>query len=90
MTEETNARLKRLLFRSWHRGTREMDLLLGNFARRYLESFTEDQLDRFEALVELGDPELFAWISGLESVPPGLDNDVMNLLKHFKFRSISD
>ncbi|MCH7539595.1 MAG: succinate dehydrogenase assembly factor 2 [Proteobacteria bacterium] len=90
MTEETNARLKRLLFRSWHRGTREMDLLLGNFARRHLESFTEDQLDRFEALIELGDPELFAWISGLESVPPGLDNDVMSLLKDFKFRSISD
>ena len=90
MTEETNARLKRLLFRSWHRGTREMDLLLGNFARRHLESFTEDQLDRFEALIELGDPELFAWISGLESVPPGLDNDVMSLLKDFKFKSISD
>ena len=90
MTEETNARLKRLLFRSWHRGTREMDLLLGNFARRYLESFTEDQLDRFEVLIELSDPELFAWISGLESVPPGLDNDVMSLLKDFKFRSISD
>lgn len=90
MTEETNARLKRLLFRSWHRGTREMDLLLGNFARRHLESFTEDQLDRFETLIELSDPELFAWISGLESVPPGLDNDVMSLLKDFKFRSISD
>lgn len=89
MTEETNVRLKRLLFRSWHRGTREMDLLLGNFARRYLESFTEDQLDRFEVLIELSDPELFAWISGLESVPPGLDNDVMSLLKNFKFRSIS-
>ena len=89
MTEETNTRLKRLLFRSWHRGTREMDLLLGNFARRYLESFTEDQLDQFEALIELSDPKLFAWISGLESVPPDLDNDVMSLLKHFKFGSIS-
>lgn len=86
MSESTEIRRKRLSFRSWHRGTREMDLLLGAFADAHLDALSEDQLARFEALIELADPDLFAWIQGREAVPSAYDTDVMKLLQNFKFR----
>src|SRR5689334_16095654 len=49
MTEPMDIRRKRLLFRSWHRGTKEADLLLGSFAERHLAAFTPEQVDRYEA-----------------------------------------
>lgn len=82
--ETVEVRRKRLKFRSWHRGTREMDLLLGAFADRHLRDFTAQQLARYDALLELSDPDLFAWITGKEAVPARYDTDVMKLLKHFK------
>jgi antitoxin CptB len=82
--ETAEVRRKRLGFRSWHRGTREMDLLLGAFADRHLHDFTAQQLARYDVLLELADPDLFAWITGKEAVPERYDTDVMKLLKHFK------
>jgi antitoxin CptB len=84
MSEIPDPRRKRLLFRSWHRGTKEADLILGRFAERNLSSFSEDQLARYEALLERSDPEIYAWISGSEAVPPECDHDVMALLMDFK------
>ena len=49
MTEPLDIRRKRLLFRSWHRGTKEADLLMGSFAERHVASFSAEQLDRYEA-----------------------------------------
>lgn len=76
---------KRLLFRSWHRGTREMDLLLGRFAERNLPAFSQRQVDLYEALLEYGDNDLYGWMTGRERPPAALDHDVMNLLINFKF-----
>jgi antitoxin CptB len=85
MTEALDPRRKRLLFRSWHRGMREADLLLGPFADHSLAGMTEDQLDRYEALIGSPDQDLFGWISGREAVPVEHDNDIMRLLKEFTF-----
>ena len=74
-------RRRRLRFRCWHRGTREMDLVLGGFADRHLASFTPGQIERLEALLEEGDPDLYNWATGREPTPAGLDTDVMRLLK---------
>ena len=52
MTHLPDTRRKRLLFRSWHRGTREADLILGSFADEHLAGFDEVQLDRYEALLD--------------------------------------
>lgn len=79
-------RRKRLLFRSWHRGTREMDLLLGNFAGRNLPTFSERQLDLFEALLEYADSDIYGWMTGREPVPLAVDNDVTKLLLNSKYR----
>ena len=88
MNDRLAPRRKRLMFQSARRGTRESDLVLGGFARRHLATLSEGQLDRFEALLELNDPELLGWIVGLEPVPAAHDHDVMDLLKDFK-KSIS-
>lgn len=75
---------KRLLFRSWHRGTREMDLLLGNFAERNLPTFSGRQVELYEALLEYGDNDLYDWMAGRGQPPAALDHDVMKLLMNFK------
>ncbi|HYG86550.1 MAG TPA: succinate dehydrogenase assembly factor 2 [Azospirillum sp.] len=84
-SESLDVRRKRLRFRSWHRGTREMDLLMGSFADTHTPDFDHDQLDRFEALLELSDPDLYNWMTGREPVPTEHDNDVMRLLVQFRF-----
>ncbi len=87
MTESIETRRKRLRFRSWHRGTREMDLLLGPFAEAYLDSFSEDEIQGYDALLEMSDPDLYAWISGREAVPVGQDSALIELLRNFNFRA---
>ncbi len=86
MAEAVQDRRKRIIFRCWHRGTRELDLLLGRFAEAHIQRFTPDELDRFEALIENSDPDIYCWISGRDSVPPAFDNDVFAKLKSFVLR----
>ena len=81
---------RRLKFRSWHRGTRESDLLLGSFADRNLDGFTTDQLARYDRLLECSDPDLYNWMTGREAVPDEHDHDVMRLLKQHRFSSLPD
>jgi antitoxin CptB len=86
MGEAPDIRRKRLLFRSWHRGTREIDLLLGSFAEQHLAGMSEDQLTRYEVLLEENDAALFDWITGRSPPPEELDTDVLRLLMEFRFR----
>src|SRR5258708_39865762 len=74
---------KRLRFRSWHRGTREADLLLGRFADAHLPAMNATQLACFAALLELSDPDLVDWLTGRTPAPAGHDNDVVALLASF-------
>jgi antitoxin CptB len=85
MTSDEDLRRRRLRFRCWHRGTREMDLMLGRFADCHLTGFDSGQLDRFESLLESSDPDLYNWISGREAAPDDKSSDVLDLLKNFKF-----
>jgi len=85
MTHSPDPRRKRLLFRSWHRGTREADLILGSFAEQHLAGFDEAQLDRYEALLEVSDPDLFDWITGRAAPPLESNHDVTRLLLAFRY-----
>jgi antitoxin CptB len=85
MTEPLDIRRKRLLFRSWHRGTKEADLLLGSFAERHLPGFTPEQVDRYEALLGADDADLLAWIAGRVTPPTERESDVLCLLLGFKY-----
>ena len=66
-------RRRRLRYRLWHRGTREMDLIMGRFADATIGELTETDLGDLERLAELPDPQLYAWVSGAEAVPPAFD-----------------
>jgi antitoxin CptB len=78
-------RRKRLLFRAWHRGTREADLILGSFAEAHLRDFDGPGLARFEALLEVSDAELFDWINRRSAPPPEHDHEVTRLLLSFRY-----
>ena len=76
---------KRLIFRSWHRGTREIDLMLGGFADAHIPQFDAAQLAAYDRFLVNSDPDIFNWITGQEPVPPSEDNAVVTLmLKFFK------
>jgi antitoxin CptB len=83
VTSPSEIRRKRLSFRSWHRGTRESDLILGRFADAHLAGFDEAQLDRYEALLDCSDADIFDWVSGRAAPPPEHDHDVTRLLLAF-------
>lgn len=83
--ESLENRRKRLKFRAWHRGTREMDLLLGSFADKYVFDFTDSQLDQFEAVLECSDPDLYNWITGKETPPEADKSGVLALLLEHRF-----
>ena len=69
MTEDRETRLKRLRLRSWRRGTREMDLILGPFADAGLAELDAPALDAYERLLEENDWDLYYWITGARPVP---------------------
>jgi antitoxin CptB len=76
-------RRDRLRFRSWHRGTREMDLLLGHFADAHIHALSVEYVTQYEAVLEIGDPDLYNWIAGREPVPAEHNSAVMQMLcKH--------
>jgi antitoxin CptB len=74
---------RRALFRSWHRGMREMDILLGHFADARIAELSDAELDDFEALMELPDRDVFMWLSGEAATPKDYDTPVFRKLKLF-------
>jgi antitoxin CptB len=80
MTIDDQTLRKRLLFRSWHRGTWEMDLILGRFAERHLAGMDRDRLDGYARLLENTDPDIYNWLTGRESLPATIGGDLWRLL----------
>jgi len=64
MSEDIDVRRKRAVWRAAHRGTKELDLLVGRFADARLAAMTEAELSRFEAFLAATEPELQAWLLG--------------------------
>ncbi len=64
MTETHETRLRRLQMRSWRRGTKEMDLILGGFSDACLAALDTGALDAYERLLEENDQDLYDWVSG--------------------------
>ena len=62
-------RRRRILFRAWRRGVREMDLIMGRFADAHLPSMSEAELAEFERLLDVPDTQALAWIIGGEEPP---------------------
>ena len=85
-SEGLDLRRRKLLFRSWHRGMREMDLIMGRFADATVQQLTQEELAEFEQLMEVPDRELLAWIIGEADVPPDYDTALFRRLRDFNRR----
>lgn len=81
--------IKRLRFRSWHRGTREMDLIMGSFADKNLVDFSDDELDMYEEILTYSDPDLYNWITGKEEVPSNLNSSTLDKLINHEYKAIT-
>lgn len=86
--EEIGKKRKRLIYRSWHRGTREMDLLMGSFADHNVPDFSPAELSQYEDILGYSDPDLYNWISGREVCPSDLGGSVMEKLLQHRYTKV--
>jgi antitoxin CptB len=77
-------RRKRLLFRCWHRGTREMDLILGRFADIEISALSDGDLAELERLLEMPDPDLYAALTGDRPLAPEYASTLFDRIKSFR------
>lgn len=84
MTDEIiENKRKQLIFRSWHRGTREMDLIMGSFADENISNFTEEEIKLYDDVLQIPDPDLYDWVSGRKEPPADAMNTVLEkFIKH--------
>jgi len=83
-----DARLKRIRFRAWHRGTREADYMIGCFFDRHGASWNEEELAWFETLIEEQDVDILAWALGTQAVPSAFTGPLMDALKKLDYVEI--
>jgi antitoxin CptB len=76
--EDIAIRRKRLRYRAWHRGTKEMDLILGPFCDANIEAYDWDELDRLEKLMNEEDPPLLKWVMRQEEPPANVDREFLD------------
>lgn len=78
-----DVRRRQILYRAWHRGMREMDLIMGRFADAEIEGLSEEEVAEFERLIEVVDRDLLAWITGEAETPENYDTPLFRRLKSF-------
>ena len=75
---------KKTLYRSKHRGTKEMDILLSSFVKKYINDFNIVELKQLDNLLNFDDDSLFKWYLNKKSEIKIPNNKVSKLLKNFK------
>jgi antitoxin CptB len=80
---DTSLLRKKLMYRSWHRGCKETDMLLGYFALKYLNKFSLNELIEYEKIVDLDDYELYCYITRKANLPSNLDSKIVDLITCF-------
>ncbi len=73
---DLDIRRRKALFRSWHRGMREVDLILGSFADGEIAALSEEELGIYEALMSEPDGDILKWVTGETPVPSRHDTPV--------------
>jgi antitoxin CptB len=87
--DQLNNQRKRLIFRSWHRGTREMDLIMGRFADHAVPAMTAADLATYARLLEENDPDIYDWLCGRQPIPDSSDSAVLRHLIDHSFKKPS-
>lgn len=83
MSNEIEIQKKKLIFRSLHRGTKEMDTLLGKFAVSEVPEMKIDDLNAYEAFMEEEDPDLYHWITMQKPTPDEKQSSMLSRLMAF-------
>ena len=83
--QELDPRRRKLVYRACHRGTKEMDLVLGGYVQKVIAELSEPELDELEAIIALPDPSLSNWLTGREPVPPEFDTKLMASILSFSY-----
>ena len=86
-SEGLDVRRRRLLFRSWHRGTREADLIMGRFADAHIGTLEAAELDEYERLLDALETDLLSWMTGVSHVPPEHDTAMFRRVRDFHFKA---
>jgi antitoxin CptB len=86
MNAAAEAAQKRRKMRSWRRGTKEMDLVLGPFADAHLSGMTDDQLQLYDALLAENDQDLYPWVTGAAAVPTQYETLVASISRFARGR----
>jgi antitoxin CptB len=82
-SEGLDLRLRKLKFRLWHRGIREMDLVMGGFADAELMNLSDAELAEVEGWLDIPDQQMFAWVNGSEPPPAEFDTSLFRKLRAF-------
>ena len=85
--EDLSMRRRRLRYRAWHRGTKEMDLVLGPFCDAHLDGYGPPELDRLETLMNEEDTDLLKWVMGQEPVPRDADADLLETIIAYRLKT---
>ena len=71
---------KKIIYKASHRGSKEMDILLGNFINKYVELFNKNELQQFDLILDNDDGDIYQWILGKIDIPNRYQNRVFSLL----------
>ncbi len=81
---------KRTLYRAWHRGTKELDLILGRFGEAHFKTFDAEMLMRFEALMSREETQLQQWLLGQVEIPDTREGDLLRQIREFHLNNPGD
>ncbi|APG84486.1 succinate dehydrogenase assembly factor 2 [Sinorhizobium americanum] len=81
---DLDPRRRRILFRAWHRGIREMDLILGQFAEAELATLSDAELDEFETIMREEDNDLVRWITGEKALPERFATELFSRIAAYR------
>lgn len=82
-------RRRKLKFRAWRRGFREMDLLMGSFADAHIAQMDDAELSEFERLLSTPDWEVYAWLIGQKAVPGNYESELLARMMTFRYEAHS-
>ncbi|SDG64243.1 succinate dehydrogenase assembly factor 2 [Pelagibacterium luteolum] len=84
LTDDIETRRKRALYRAQHRGTQEMDILIGGYVADHLSTLDSAMLDRLEVLMDNEETDLQAWLMGQRDIPHDADHELISMIRDHK------
>ena len=85
-TSKLDARRRRLVFRAWHRGIREMDLVFGQYVNAHVGEMDDTTIDELEFIMSFEDRDLLTWVTGEVAVPKDVDTALFRDILAYRTR----